>query len=386
MLAEGRYTRVIVAGIDSFLAGATLAAYDREDRLLTEGQFKWLHPRRGGGRGPAGAVGRRIRSPLLFRGLGFAREPAPRGSGKPLRADGLAQAIRGALDEAGVALKDCDHRIADVNGEQYRFKEAALVITRLLRDRKVMFSLWHPADCIGEVGAATLPAMLAVLLRGAKKDYLPGPVFLGHLGNDDDKRAAFVTEATATQTLALEAQAEAMFSLKRRSSGLMANVVYANGMEIACKAASGQSMAAFPDVCLSPPSPPAGPVPVPYPNTAYASDTTNGSTTVMISGQEVMLKDQSTFKNSTGDEAATKSLGMGVVTHAIQGEASFVAWSMDVKIEGQNVDRHLDPMMHNEQCNPANTPTMVYLDQSAFKELSECARDRNSMTLSVQGR
>ena len=64
----------------------------------------------------------------------------------------------------------------------------------------------------------------------------------------------------------------------------------------------------------------------------------------MISGQEVMLKDQSIFKKSTGDEAATKSLGMGVVTHAIQGEASFVAWSMDVKIEGQNVDRHLDPM------------------------------------------
>src|SRR5262249_30891999 len=118
---------------------------------------------------------------------------------------------------------------------------------------------------------------------------------------------------------------------------------------------------------------------LPYPNTAYASDTTNGSTTVMISSQEVMLKDQSTFKKSIGDEAATKSLGMGVVTHTIQGEASFVAWSMDVKIEGQNVDRHLDPMLHNEQCNPANTPTMVYLDESAFKDLSECARDRNAM-------
>ena len=106
----------------------------------------------------------------------------------------------------------------------------------------------------------------------------------------------------------------------------MANEVYANGREIACKAAAGKSVAACPDTCLSPPSPPAGPVPIPYPNTAYASDATNGSTTVMISGQEVMLKDQSTFKKSTGDEAATKSLGMGVVTHAIQGEASFIAW------------------------------------------------------------
>src|SRR5215472_17023180 len=135
----------------------------------------------------------------------------------------------------------------------------------------------------------------------------------------------------------------------------MANEVYANGMEIACKAAAGKSIAAFPDTCLTPPPPPAGPIPVPYPNTAYASDTTKGTTTVMISGQEIMMKDQSTFKKSTGDEAATRAQGMGVVTHIIQGEASFIAWSMDVKIEGHNVDRHLDQMMHNEQCSPANT-------------------------------
>ena len=89
-----------------------------------------------------------------------------------------------------MALKDCDHRIADMNGEQYRFKEAALAITRLLRDRKVLFSLWHPADCIGEVGAATLPAMLAMLFIGAREGLPAGPMFLGHLGNDDDKRAA----------------------------------------------------------------------------------------------------------------------------------------------------------------------------------------------------
>jgi hypothetical protein len=156
----------------------------------------------------------------------------------------------------------------------------------------------------------------------------------------------------------------------------MSNQVYANGREIACKAAAGKTVAAFPDVCLSPPSPPAGPVPIPYPNTAKARDTTNGSTTVQISGQEVMLKDQSTFKTSTGDEAATKSLGMGVITHTIQGEASFISWSSDVKIEGCNVDRHLDMTIHNEQCNPADTPPMAYADEmflAAIEAWSEAA-------------
>ena len=105
--------------------------------------------------------------------------------------------------------------------------------------------------------------------------------------------------------------------------------VYANGMMIACKAADGKTIAAMPDVCLSPPSPPAGPVPIPYPNTAMASDTTDGSKTVQINGQEVMLKDKSTFKKSTGDEAATKGLGMGVVysrSYILRREGDKNAW------------------------------------------------------------
>src|SRR6266853_972978 len=138
--------------------------------------------------------------------------------------------------------------------------------------------------------------------------------------------------------------------------------VYADGMTIACKAADGKTVAAMPDVCLSPPSPPAGPIPIPYPNTGMASDTTDGSKTVQINGQEVMLKNKSYFKQSSGDEAATKSLGMGVVTHQIQGKVNFIAWSIDVKFEGENVPRHLDLTGHNEASDPPNTPPWPYVD------------------------
>jgi hypothetical protein len=75
-----------------------------------------------------------------------------------------------------------------------------------------------------------------------------------------------------------------------------------------------------------------------------------------------MLKDKSVFKTSNGNEAATKSFGMSVVTHKIQGEASFVAWSMDVKFEGENVPRHLDLMGHNEACQPTATPPWPFMD------------------------
>jgi len=218
MLTEQTCARAIVAGADSFLTAATLTAYDRDDRLLRRDNSNGFIPGEAAAAALLAIPGDDVAAPLVLGGIGFAREPAPFGSGKPLRADGLVQAIRGALEEAGIALKDCDHRIADVNGEQYRFKEAALAITRLLRDRKVRFSLWHPGDCTGEIGAATLPVMLAMLFAGAAKNYLPGPVFLGHLGNDDEKRAAFVARATTPQTLALEAESEAAFTAARRGS------------------------------------------------------------------------------------------------------------------------------------------------------------------------
>jgi hypothetical protein len=156
----------------------------------------------------------------------------------------------------------------------------------------------------------------------------------------------------------------------------MANKVYVNGREVACKAAKGKSVAAFPDVCLSPPSPPAGPVPIPYPNTAFAKDTANGSKTVKISGKEVMLKDKSYFKKSTGDEAATKTLGMGVVSHQITGKVHFTSWSMNVKIEGKNAVRHLDLTTHNHlSAMPGNTPPWPYLDSMAVALDHPCVDD-----------
>ncbi|MGF1606618.1 MAG: DUF4150 domain-containing protein, partial [Rhodothalassiaceae bacterium] len=141
----------------------------------------------------------------------------------------------------------------------------------------------------------------------------------------------------------------------------MANNVFANGREIACKAAAGKSVSAFPDVCFTPPQTPATPpgVPVPYPNTAFAKDTAKGSKTVKISGKEVMLQNQSYFKTSTGDEAGCAPK-KGVVTGKIKGKAYFTSWSPNVKIEGKCVVRHLDMTTHNHGSMPGNTAPWPY--------------------------
>ena len=147
----------------------------------------------------------------------------------------------------------------------------------------------------------------------------------------------------------------------------MANQVYANMMEVCCKAAQGKSLCAFPDVCMTPPQTPATPpgVPVPYPNTGLASDCENGSKSVVICGQEVMLKNKSYFKKSAGDEAGSAPK-KGVITSQIQGKVYFNMWSMNVQIEGENVVRHLDITTHNHSgAMPGNTPPWPYLDEMA---------------------
>lgn len=188
-----RYT--IVAAADSFLVGPTLTAYDERDRLLTLRNSNGFIPGEAGAAVMLSRPARGSAAPLHVLGIGFAREDATIESDRPLRADGLSRAIAAALAEANVGIAAIDFRITDISGEQYAFKEASLALSRLLRVRKEEFDIWHPADCIGEVGAAALPCMLGVALFAACKRYAPGSAILAHLGNDDDKRGALVVSA-----------------------------------------------------------------------------------------------------------------------------------------------------------------------------------------------
>jgi 3-oxoacyl-[acyl-carrier-protein] synthase-1 len=193
MIHEEGIGYAIVAAVDSYVVAGTLRAFDERERLLTSDNSDGFIPGEAGAAllvGPPDAG-----KGLVCLGMGFAQEDATIESEEPLRADGLTEAISQALAAAGMTMGDLDYRITDIGGEQYQFKEAALALSRLLRVRKEEFDIWHPADCIGEVGAASLPCMLGVALYAAQKGYAPGFRSLAHLGNDGGKRVALVLAA-----------------------------------------------------------------------------------------------------------------------------------------------------------------------------------------------
>lgn len=193
LLAAGGAERVLVAGVDSYLLGPSLAALDERRRLLTPSWSDGFVP------GEAAAAlllaGPDPRAPLHIAAAGFGVEPAPVESGRPLRADGLTAAFRQALAGAGIAMAGVGWRIGTMSGEQFWFKEHDLAMSRLLRGRHEAVELWHPADCIGETGAAALPICLALAFEAARKGWAPGDPVLVAAANDDGRCAALLLVA-----------------------------------------------------------------------------------------------------------------------------------------------------------------------------------------------
>ena len=197
LLGKTKLPGVLIVSTDSLLSWPTLSHYEREDRLLTEANSNGFMPGEGAGALWVG-VAERGTTQLLCTGIGFGQEPAHIDSGEPLRAEGLTQAIKASLDDAGRQLHDMDYRITDNSGEQYYFKEASLALSRTLRQRKEAFDIWHPAECTGESGATSGVAVIATANEACRKGYSPGPNILTHWANDAGQRAAVTLEFRGT--------------------------------------------------------------------------------------------------------------------------------------------------------------------------------------------
>lgn len=131
------------------------------------------------------------------------------------------------------------------------------------------------------------------------------------------------------------------------------------------KGSSGIAAATLPNVCKMP-GPPAPFVPAPLPNIGKSGDSPKGySTTVTIEGQPVAITGASF--GSQGD-MASKGTGGGLVSSNTHGPTKFLGpGSMNVQIEGKNVQLLSDPMFNNcgPSGSPANAATMTGIVQMA---------------------
>ncbi|WNG54439.1 DUF4150 domain-containing protein [Archangium gephyra] len=127
---------------------------------------------------------------------------------------------------------------------------------------------------------------------------------------------------------------------------------------------NGVAAATLPNVCKMP-GPPAPFVPTPLPNIGKSgTNPKDYSKTVTIEGKKVAIRG-ATF-GSMGD-VASKATGGGIVSSNVEGPTSFVGpGSMDVKLEGKNVQLLGDPMLNN--CGPSGNPSNAATMMGVFQE------------------
>jgi len=199
LLDSKEVSAVMIGGVDSLLTVGCISyyggdLYGQNCRLLTEDNADGFIPGEAAATVLLTRAEKRDSAGLLCTGIGSGSEPAPYGSGKVTRAEGMVNAINAALGEAGYNMHATDYRITNINGERYFFEEDALAMQRILRPPKQEHALWHPADSIGNIGAAFGPVMTTHVFWAARKAYAPGPRCLCMLSGDEQRRAAFLLE------------------------------------------------------------------------------------------------------------------------------------------------------------------------------------------------
>ncbi len=193
MLNAGELEYCIVGGVDSYLTNDRLAFFDQAWRIKSGKCMAGFVPGEAAGlllletASNAKAEGREGKVSIVS--CGFGDEPKNRGTDQNSDGTGLCNAIEHALLHNGEKA-NAPWILCDLNGESYRSFEWGVTLTRLNMHFSEVRELSHPADCTGDIGAATGGILVANAVQAFKKGYNPSDEALLWTGSDDGHRAA----------------------------------------------------------------------------------------------------------------------------------------------------------------------------------------------------
>ncbi len=193
-LRAGRVRLCLVGGVDSYLAPETLEWLDDAEALHSEGNIYGFCPGEGAGfcllatLATARALGCR---PLLeLASVAAAREENRIRTETVCLGEGLGAAFSLAFEEARPDLGPVDRILCDMNGERYRGNEYGFAVLRNAGRFRDAADFETPADCWGDLGAASGPLFVALVTEAEARDYSKGPLSLAWASSDDGSRAA----------------------------------------------------------------------------------------------------------------------------------------------------------------------------------------------------
>src|SRR5206468_531406 len=104
--------------------------------------------------------------------------------------DALSQCLRTLVASLANKEKRPDVVLCDLNGESYRATEWSYATAKAFRDGQPVPPVVHPADCIGDVGAAIGGILVGLAAFSMKKRLAPWQAVLVWCSSDNGERAA----------------------------------------------------------------------------------------------------------------------------------------------------------------------------------------------------
>jgi 3-oxoacyl-[acyl-carrier-protein] synthase-1 len=114
--------------------------------------------------------------------------------------EGLTDAMRQVLGSCIYAGMKIDHTICDMNGEPYRADEFGYAMTRLNEHFVTPSDFLTPADCWGDIGAASGPLFVVLAAESWGRGYAKGPYQLIWTSSEGGERSAAILRSVPEYT------------------------------------------------------------------------------------------------------------------------------------------------------------------------------------------
>lgn len=191
-LRDGRAKFCLAGGVDTYLEPETLEWLDDSEQLHSEGNIYGFCPGEAAGfclltkLTTARTFG--LQPLLEVVGAATASEENRIKTETVVLGEGLGAAFRLLFEDA--PIDPVDRIICDMNGERYRGNEYGFAVIRNPGCFKDAADFETPADCWGDVGAASGPLFVCMIAEAEARGYQPGPLSLIWASSENGARVA----------------------------------------------------------------------------------------------------------------------------------------------------------------------------------------------------
>jgi len=197
-IQRGELEACLVGGVDSYCQPDTIEWLDENRQLAGTVSRSAFVPGEGAGFCllMAGPLRERLGLPALARVVAgtVGRENHPIKTSTPCLGEGLTATVHEAVKTLRPPTETVNEVICDVNGERYRGEEWGFVCLRIPEYFDDPAAYLSPADCWGDVGAASGPLFAMLACQAASRGYSKGPLTLLWASSESGLRSAAVLD------------------------------------------------------------------------------------------------------------------------------------------------------------------------------------------------